>query len=569
MSRRIFIAASVAVSSIAAAEPTQTLRAMKDELARSMSDLALRDGGKPYFISYGMWDHERFEISASLGALVASYEFPVRTLDIDLRVGDASFDNTNITDRSAARSITLPRDDDYDTVRRDLWLATDRLFKHETETLAHKRAIVAAEAASPDAVASFSKEPPAQIHVPGTPPAIDRGKLEALAKQLSGVFRSNPDVYSGTVEISGWSAMNYFISSEGSESSQMISVVHIRVACSTQAADGMPLHDGFDIWVRAENDLPASAELVARVEALSRELTALRVAPIVEDYAGPVLFDGLAAGQVLHALVVDDFAGTPGMRSDRPGGHRLGDTELAGKVGQRILPTNVAVVDDPTRATVDDQLMLGTLRFDEEGVPVQKVSLVEKGVFKRFVMSRAPRKGFEHSNGHAASTSSDPVRAHPFNVIVTATGGLSDATIRARAIAAAKAEGLAYVLVVDRLDVQPFGELDTSMFAERSTVARPAIIKRVYADGHEQLVRGALFGEINARSLRDVVAVGSRATVYNFYGNGLDTHYSSMFENSQGYLASIASPPLLFKDVEVKPPRNSQRSAPIAPRPSP
>jgi TldD protein len=569
MKRFAFAAAIVLASSAAIAEPTQTLRAMKDELARSMHDLALPDGNKPYFISYGMWDVDQVDVSASFGALVASREWPVHTVDIDLRVGDASFDNSNISDRDAGRSTTLPRDDDYDAVRRELWLATDRLFKHEVETLAHKRAIVSAEATTPDVVASFSNEPPVQLKIAGALPAIDRAKLEVLAKQLSAVFRSNPDVYTGTVGIYGWTGTNYFMSSEGSESSQPTAHLHLFVSCTTQAADGMPLHDGFDVWVHAADELPPAPVLVARVEALSRELSALRAAPVVDNYAGPMLFAGLAADQVLHALVVDDFAGTPGMRSDRPGGHRIGESELAGKLEQRILPTNVSVVDDPTRAKVDDQLMFGTYRFDEQGVPVQKVSLVENGVFKRFVMSREPRKGFEHSNGHAASTSRDPVRAHPFNVIVSATGGLGDAALRARAIATAKADGLPYVLVVDRLDVRSYSDFDPSLISDRSTVARPAIVKRVYADGREQLVRGALFGEINARNLRDISAVGTRATVYTFFGNGNASPYASMFANTQGYLVSIASPALLFKDVEVKPPRNSQRSAPVAARPSP
>jgi TldD protein len=569
MKRFAFAFAIVLASSVATAEPTQTIRALKDELARSMHDLALPDGNKPYFISYGMWDVDQVDVSASFGALVASREWPVRTVDIDLRVGDAAFDNSNLSDRDSGRSVTLSRDDDYDAARREVWLATDRLFKHDVETLAHKHAIVSAEATDTDVVAAFSKEPPSRLAIAGTPPAIDRGKLEALAKQMSAVFRSNPDVYTGAVGIYGWSGTNYFMSSEGSESSQPSAHIHLVVSCSTQAADGMPLHDGFDVWVRAADELPAAPVLVARALALSRELSALRAAPVVDDYAGPILFENLAAGQVLHALVVDDFGGTPGMRSDRPGGHRIGESELAGKVGQRILPASVSVVDDPTRTKVDDQLMFGIERFDEEGVPVQKVSLVENGVFKRFVMSREPRKGFEHSNGHAASTSRDPVRAHPFNVIVSASGGLGDAAMRARAIAAAKADGLPYVLVVDRLDVRSYGDFDPSLVSDRSTVARPAIVKRVYTDGHEQLVRGALFGEINARSLRDITAIGTRATVYTFFGNGVASPYASMFANTQGYLASIASPPLLFKDVEVKPPRNSQRSAPVAARPSP
>ena len=48
------------------------MRAMSDELNRSVSELQFRDLEKPYFIQYVVLDQERYRASATFGALTAS-----------------------------------------------------------------------------------------------------------------------------------------------------------------------------------------------------------------------------------------------------------------------------------------------------------------------------------------------------------------------------------------------------------------------------------------------------------------------------------------------------------------
>jgi TldD protein len=549
MRTKTLVLMAAMISSLAAADDRPTVHAMRDELARTMDKLELPGTGKPYYVSYQLTDLDRASVHSSLGALVASEDSRHRTLDIDLRVGSNAFDNSNVADRDLRRrTVTLPLDDDYASVRRDLWLATDRVFKTAAETLERKRAVVAAEVKGSDDAASFSKEPATHIVDAHEPPAVDRPKLEALATRLSAVFRTNPDVYAGSVSIDAASGRQYFVSSEGSEDEQPVAFVKLDIECSTQAADGMPVHDSITMLVRSIDELPADTELVARVGALSRELSALRSAPVVDDYAGPVVLEGVAAGEMVRATLAENFAGTPGERSDRAGAGRATDTELVGRIDQRILPAGTTIVDDPTTTRVAGQIVVGGVHFDEEGIAAQKVSLVENGVFKRFLMSRIPRKGFEHSNGHGASTQSLAVGAHPMNLIVRSTHAVADAELRRRALAAAKEEGLAYILVVDKLD----------------TITRPTVMKRVYPDGREELVRGASLGPIPLRNLRDILAIGATPTVYSYFGEG---RFAGMFDGSGGYLVSIIAPTILLRDVDVKKPTGSQPSVPIAPRP--
>src|SRR5215469_708350 len=113
------------------------MRAMKDELSRSIRQLQLQQMEKPYFLAYRMQDISEKEVSAMLGSLTSSSGIPIRRrlLGVELRVGDYSLDNTNFFSMQRLRNgpagmlggmeqATL--DDNYEQVRREFWLATDR-----------------------------------------------------------------------------------------------------------------------------------------------------------------------------------------------------------------------------------------------------------------------------------------------------------------------------------------------------------------------------------------------------------------------------------------------------------
>jgi len=67
----------------------------------------------------------------------------------------------------------------------------------------------------------------------------------------------------------------------------------------------------------------------------------------------------------------------------------------------------------------------------------------------------------------------------------------------------------------------------------------PRLLLKIFTnDGHEQLVRGAIFGDLDTRTMRnDIVAAGDKATVDNLPIN---------------IPHSIVSPALLFDELEVK-----------------
>ena len=140
---------------------------MQDELDRSMNELQLADLEQPYFVSYSVQEVSEVRATASLGGLASSGESASRTLQVEVRVGDRNLDNTNFSARPDFSSmedmsfgpVSLPLDDDYEALRRALWLATDRAYKDALDRISKKRAALQNETVVEDAP-DFSVEEP-------------------------------------------------------------------------------------------------------------------------------------------------------------------------------------------------------------------------------------------------------------------------------------------------------------------------------------------------------------------------------------------------------------------------
>src|SRR6516162_10290957 len=144
------IFASTAASSQAPTDNDQTMRAMRDEMARSKSRLELQipPSGKlvrPYYIEYRLLDMDVREIVAEFGALVTTTHNRQRLMNVAARVGDYKLDSSNFISEEGFRGFIGPSgtvgiDRDYNSLRQDLWIATDQAFKEAVETYSRKEA---------------------------------------------------------------------------------------------------------------------------------------------------------------------------------------------------------------------------------------------------------------------------------------------------------------------------------------------------------------------------------------------------------------------------------------------
>ncbi len=543
-------------------------RAMRDELARSMTELRLDTLPKPYFVAYRLDDVETAEAAATLGSLVRGRDSRTRHLRVELRVGDYEFDNTNFVGMGGGPAFSmlaglrggalLPLDDQYQEVRRQLWLATDGAYKRAVEQLAQKRAALQNQTRT-EQLPDFAKEPPAVITDVVPAPPLDRAAAEALVRGLSAAFRAFPEVYSSGVSWSAGVARTRYLNSEGSAFTRSSPWLVLGIQASTQAVDGMPLGDAIAFYGGTPSDLPTRESLLDSVRALATRLTRLRQTPVAELYNGPVLFEGDAAAELFNELFAPrlvasrrPIAGNPMMEQFAA----RAETPFLDQIGGRVLPTFLSAVDNPTLTSFEGHF-IGGYHVDDDAVPARETRLVDHGILKTLLSTRVPVRGIAHSSGNRWGAG--PVVS---NLVVTVDSGASEQALRADLLKRAAARGRGYAIVVRRLANATIGDMGDD---DSDTPAlRAAVAVKLFPDGHEEPIRNASVSGLTAASFKSIVAASQSRTVYTSPFHSVGGMNLQMASAGLGYAASYVMPSLLFEDVTVKGPSGDLPKPPLS-----
>jgi TldD protein len=538
------------------AKPSPLLDGMTQELTRSMTALRAH-ADPPYFASYEVIDGQRVNIAAEFGALEYSTDMRRRTFDIDVRVGDHKLDNTHLVHgprsfsdlrKMFTVSGALPIDDDGYAIRSVLWQKTDEAYKHAVEDLQKVQATTSVTTEAEDKADDFSRETATVYHEPPATLEIDRAAWETRLRALSAEFRRWPDLTNGHVGLTATAETIYYVNSDGTSTQQPRVNLRVTIQAETIASDGMSLGRFESFEARAPDRLPDDAAIRAKIKRVAEDVVALRKAPVAEPYLGPAILEGKAASVFFHEVF-----------GHRIEGHRQ-KTETEGqtfakKVGQPIMPAFLNVYDDPTIATLDGHDLNGFYRFDNEGIPAHKASLVENGVLKTFLLSRAPTRGFTQSNGHGRRSEHHSVVARQGNLIVEPTATVGRAELTKQLLELVKQQGKPYGLVFRELDG---GFTMTQRWEPQSFKLLSVMVSKLYPDGHEELIRGADLEGTPLRALADIVAAADDTDVFNGYCGA-----------ESGFVpVSSTSPSLLLSHVEVaKKPKDSDKP-PLLPAPT-
>jgi hypothetical protein len=566
----ILCALLIAAPLLRAAEPAdRVLQAMRDELARSTAQLQLENLGKPYFIAYTVEERSGQNVAATFGSTTNRSEGRGRSLSVEVRVGSPALDNTNFQAGTGFSMmnmpVSLPLDDNYTELRRQLWLATDRAYKQAVENLSKKKAALENKNRT-DETPDFSSHAPATItdlH-PGQP--LDLKQAEALVTELSAVFREMPAVATSNVRLGAGRDLTRYVNSEGSSFSREKWNVSLIATAATQAPDGASLGDHVAVYARSWAELPAKSELLARLRELGQRLTTLGAAPLLEQYNGPVLFEDQAAVEIFAQVFARQLAATkPGMIEDTRFSSALGRAEnpFLDKIGARVLPDFLSVTDDATLTKLGNTPLYGDARVDDDGVPTQPVKLIENGRLKTLLVTRAPVRGVLQSTG--SRHGSGPNLS---NLIVTASEGRDAAALKAELLKNVQQRNKEFGVIVRRLgDPLLRAERTPIMLSPRSsqgTPVEPAVLAyKVYPDGREELLRNVEIADLNAQGFKDILAAGRDPFVLTIPYRAA-SGFSPMGGTST---VSFAVPSLLFEDVTLKKPSGEIPKPPIAKHP--
>ncbi len=548
------------------------VKAMRDELARSMAQLRMENLAKPYFIAYWIDDTNAAMVSATLGQLTASNEGRSRMLAVQVRVGDYMLDNTNfVSGRPGSVGIrALPLDDDYDEIRRQIWLATDAEYKQAGAALAAKVSALQRRKNLNLSVllGDFTRQDPVTVNEPATRLKIDVPALEKLARELSAVFRGYPEILSSGVQITASNATTRLLNSEGTFAAAVRPFVQLQVGARSQAADGAPVEDSFRVCGRSLDAL-GSDELLARTRALLARVKALRAAPALGRYNGPVLFEDEAGAQVVAQVFAPavsamriPVSGDPHVETQIQQVLDQFGVSLADRLGARVLPEGFDVTDNPLLATFAGVPLVGSRAIDLEGVPARETKLVGNGWLTALLATRTPTAEAGASTGSAST----PGTAAPSNLVLTARKPRTATQLRQELLRIAHQRGAKFGVVVRHVGDSELNGLLRLVNSRMSADGGGGTIAAymVFDDGHEELARAEI-APVPVAAFKDIVAAGDKPGVYHI-GSLLFMGSVTGGAPSVSWSSYIV-PPLLFEEASLKQPTGPSPTSPVVPSP--
>jgi hypothetical protein len=575
----------------AAADADRTLAAMHDELERSRTRLSLPGQEKPYYIEYRLLDFDEKTIVAQFGSVISSTTTRNRYMSVDVRVGNYSIDSSNFLSGQGFRGFldstgTVGIDRDYDSLRQDLWLATDQAYKQALDLLSGKRAFLRNLANAPT-IDDFSEEPPMVLIGPRQEPDWTNRNWESEAKQASGALRNFPEIIGSRVVYRLTYTTTYLMNTEGTQIRASRSLASIEAGVGAQADDGTPVHHYLTVYASRPSSLASADSVRQQLDRVGRELVALRRAPRIADYDGPVLFEPQASGALLAQILGPSLGGarpllSANSRFDQMQQALGGRNEWSGRAGQRVLPVGVGLVDDPTAREFQGTELVGAYDVDEEGVRAQRVAVVVDGILRNLLMSRRPGPEFIRSNGHGRAAYLAAPRPMASNLFFNATDGQSPAELKQELLTACREDGLQWCLMVRQMDNPVIASSNQDELSDSFSVLAggapngdrlPLLVYRVNVqDGREELVRGAILARLTSRSLRNLAGIGNDPAVFSYLQSQdaeiVGTALGVFGTADNGIPTTVIAPSLLLDEVEVQGPHNEPRRLPlVAPPP--
>ena len=529
---------------------------LKDELARNMEGLAGEEIS-PYFLSYRVNEFKNYRIRTSFGQLMESTPDHLRKLAVHLRVGSHELDNTRQLRGSrygimmTDTGTDLPVDNNPDGIRQILWRETDKQFNQARELFARVQSETAIKVETEDQSDDFSHEKPVVWYEPPLETSdteFDVRRWEEKLKEYSAIFQQHDHILKSSVIFSFSYERKYFVSSEGSDITDNRLTCRLFISGETQADDGMELPLQLSYFGFRPEDLPPHDRILADIEKMAQTLRRLREAPVADAYSGPALLSPQSAGVFFHEIF-----------GHRVEGHRLKQEHDAQtfkqKVGDKVLNEDLSVIFDPGIERYGDFFLNGSYKYDCEGQKGRRVTVVEDGILRDFLMSRTPIEGFSNSNGHGRAQAGYQPVSRQSNLIVETSNPLSEERLREMLIDEARRQGreFGYLFVSTR-----GGFTMTGRYMPNAFNVTPLEVYRVYTDGREdELVRG-------------VDLVGTPLSIFSNIGAAGDRHgifTGTCGAESGGVPTSTVCPMVFVSQIETQRKPKGQERLPILPRP--
>jgi TldD protein len=540
------------LSHIALAEDLVILAAEK-EMLRSFT--ILQEQEEPvYWIGLGIHDTHNIEIQATNGAASYPLDQRYRYLDIDLRVGNYQLDNTHkILDGSYFDEPThfdyqFPISDDSEVIERVIWKGLDEAYRSSLRRLIKIKTNSNIKVERKDKSDDFSAAKPVTYLEEIEDFSIDNVKWQNELRSASALFLNYQHIIDSRIVLSAEQSIRRTLTTEGSTIREVRTHYRVSAMAITVAEDGMELQTYEYLDFDAMNKHPSTEEIQQLVHQAAQKAESLREAPLIDPYVGPAILRGRASAVFFHEIL-----------GHRVEGHRQKDEDegqtLTDKVGQEIFPNFISIIDDPSLQSFEGLDLNGFYQYDDEGVKGQSVVIVENGVLKNFLMSRAPIDGFPSSNGHGRREEGHAPVSRQGNLIVTASQTISFEKLKSELLKEIKKQDKPFGLIFDDISG---GFTFTGRTTPNSYSVKPVTVWKVYPDGREEMVRGVDMIGTPLLTFSRIAMASDQQQVFN-----------GMCGAESGWVpVSAIAPDLLVTEVEVQRRRKDNDKPPILPAPT-
>jgi len=527
------------------------LNAMEEELNRSWKKLRLDGYDAPYFISYQIKDNNFYSIKGKYGAIISSDNDRTRRLFVDVRVGNYDFDNSIIGNSGGKLppfdASYVPLDDDVDAIRTILWQVTDAAYKNALAQYLNKKAIYVDEVKEED-LPSLSRESKHIYFDAGVDFDFNPAEWEKRIRLVSSVFKEYKDLMDANVTLTAQKETVYFVNTEGSRYIKDEVLYSIDADALTRAKDGKVIKNYQNLYFLTSEEIPSIEEIQRFLRNLAEETLDIKKAEVLSPVSVPAILEPEAAGVVFHEAVGHRLEG------ERQIDEREGQT-FKESVGEKIIPSFLSIIDDPTIKNFDGTHLLGYYPIDDEGVPGQRVVLVEKGILKNFLLSRTPIDGFNKSNGHGRSSYRRAARARMSNTIIKSDKEYSNKDLKRLLMEEVKRQKKPFGLIIKKMSS---GETNTSTYDFQAFSATPLVVYKVDPhSGRETLVRDIEIVGTPLVSINKILATGNDYGIFNGFCGA-----------ESGYVpVSTVAPSVLFSEIELQRQSAKKEKLPLLPPP--
>jgi hypothetical protein len=247
---------------------------------------------------------------------------------------------------------------------------------------------------------------------------------------------------------------------------------------------------------------------------------------------------------------------------------------LATKIGTRILPDFLSLKDAPAAREFHGQPLFGGYQVDDDGVKAGETDLVDKGILKTLLHSRALIPNTTHSTASRRGPG-----ATPSNLLFTAEKPMTAEQLKAELIRMVKQRSLEYGILVRRISNQQLAiSLARSRVIMFSSSNGPSSIPiepllesyKVFPDGREEQVRNLNVTGLTMGDFRNILAVGEPASVYSAPVRITSrTPFAAIAFLQPGgpSVVSAAVPSMLFEDMSLQRPTGDIPNLPFSTHP--